>query len=45
MQQGGVEAGGEKVTDFAKNFTADELRGEGLMLKRGKKAFNRVILK
>jgi len=45
VQQGGVEAGGEKVTDFAKNFTADELRGEGLMLKRGKKAFNRVILK
>ena len=45
VQQGGVEAGGEKVTDFAKTYAADELRGEGLMLKRGKKAFNRVILK
>ncbi|MGI5979503.1 MAG: tyrosine--tRNA ligase [Oscillospiraceae bacterium] len=45
VQQGGVEAGGEKVTDFAKTFDADTLRGEGLMLKRGKKAFNRVVLK
>jgi len=45
VQQGGVEAGGEKVTDFAKTYDADALRGEGLMLKRGKKAFNRVILK
>lgn len=45
VQQGGVEAGGEKVTDAAKTFEADALKGEGLVLKRGKKAFNRVILK
>lgn len=45
VQQGGVEAGGEKITDFAKSFSAEELRGEGLMLKRGKKAFNRILLK
>ena len=45
VQQGGVEASGEKITDFAKSFSAEELRGEGLMLKRGKKAFNRILLK
>ncbi len=45
VQQGGVEAGGEKVTDAAKSIEADALTGEGLVLKRGKKAFNRVILK
>jgi len=45
VQQGGVEAGGEKVTDAAKSIEADALTGEGMVLKRGKKAFNRVILK
>ena len=45
VQQGGVEAGGEKVTDIAHLFTAELLSGEGLVLRRGKKAFNRVALK
>ena len=45
IEQGGVEAGGEKVTDIAKSFTADALRGEGIIIKRGKKKFARVILK
>ncbi|MCI8632942.1 MAG: tyrosine--tRNA ligase [Lachnospiraceae bacterium] len=45
IEQGGVEAGGEKVTDIAKIFTADALRGEGIIIKRGKKKFARVILK
>ena len=45
VQQGGVEAAGEKVSDFGKSFTAQELTGEGLVLRRGKKSYNRVVLK
>ncbi len=45
VQQGGVEAGGEKVTDIAKAFGADELSGDGLIVKKGKKSFRRVVLK
>jgi tyrosyl-tRNA synthetase len=44
VEQGGVEAGGEKVTEFSKNFSASELSGDGLILKRGKKSFKRVVL-
>jgi tyrosyl-tRNA synthetase len=42
IQQGGVEAAGEKVTDIAKSFTADELKGEGVLVRRGKKAFAKI---
>lgn len=45
VQQGGVEANGEKITEFSKCFTAADLSGDGVVLKRGKKKFNRVILK
>ncbi|MBQ8975329.1 MAG: tyrosine--tRNA ligase [Oscillospiraceae bacterium] len=45
VQQGGVEAAGEKVTDIAKTFTADKLTGDGLVVKRGKKNFRKVVLK
>ncbi|MBR6431068.1 MAG: tyrosine--tRNA ligase [Oscillospiraceae bacterium] len=44
VQQGGVEAGGEKVTDIARTFTAAELSGDGLVVKRGKKNFRKVVL-
>ena len=45
VQQGGVEANGERVTDIAQSFTAEQLRGDGITLRRGKKNYNRVILK
>jgi len=45
VEQGGVEADGEKVSGFAKSFTAQELMGEGVILKRGKKNFRRIVLK
>ena len=45
VQQGGVEADGEKVTDFGKCFCCKELSGDGIVIKRGKKSFNRVVLK
>ncbi len=42
MEQGGVEVNGEKVTDVAASYTADQMAGDGLMLKKGKKVFHRV---
>jgi len=45
ITQGGVEANGEKVKEFTLTFTAKELSGEGVVLKKGKKNFNRVVLK
>ena len=44
IQQGGVTVNDEKVTDIGKSFSAEELK-TGLILKRGKKNFNKVILK
>lgn len=44
VQQGGVTADEVKVDDIAKTFTEDELR-TGVILRRGKKSFNKVILK
>ena len=44
IQQGGVEAAGEKVSDIGRSFTEQELR-EGVLLKRGKKNFAKVVLK
>ena len=44
IQQGGVTVDDVKVTDIGKNFTAEELNS-GIILKRGKKNFNKVILK
>ena len=43
VQQGGVTANDEKVTDANKVFSADELRA-GITLRRGKKNYNRVEL-
>ncbi len=44
IQQGGVEAAGEKVRDLGTSFTADQLGGEGLVIKKGKKVFHRTYL-
>lgn len=45
VEQGGVEAAGEKVTDLRKSFTAADLTGDGIILRRGKKNFRRVLVK
>ncbi len=45
VEQGGVTVEGEKVTDFKQTFTKEELSGEGKIVKRGKKNFNRIIAK
>ena len=44
VQQGGVTADDEKITDIARAFSAEELKA-GVVLKRGKKNFNKVVLK
>jgi len=44
VQQGGVTANDQKVTDIAARFDADSLKA-GLVLKRGKKNFNKIVLK
>jgi tyrosyl-tRNA synthetase len=45
VEQGGVEADGEKVSSFGKSFSKSALSGEGVTLKRGKKKFMRVVIR
>ena len=45
IQQGGVEIAGNKVTDVAVRFTKEDLAGDGVVVKRGKKNFHRVFVK
>ena len=42
IEQGGVEAAGERVKDITLSFSREELQGTGIMLKRGKKKFFRI---
>ncbi len=44
VQQGGVEADGEKVTDIALSFDGEKLTGDGIVVKRGKKNFRRIVM-
>ena len=44
VEQGGVSVDGEKITEISKAFTAEEI-GDGIVLKRGKKNFKKVIVK
>ena len=44
IQQGGVTVNDEKVTDIGRSFSEDELR-EGLLIRRGKKNYNKVGFK
>ena len=44
VEQGGVTADGEKITDFSHGFTEEALK-KGIVLKKGKKNFKKVILK
>lgn len=45
IQQGGVEVNGEKVIDIATALTKEQLSGEGVVIKKGKKVFHRVFAK
>ncbi len=43
IEQGGVTAEGDKITDIKATFTADALRS-GILLRKGKKSYKKVIL-
>ena len=45
VQQGGVAVDGEKVSDIQTAYGRDALSGDGLILKKGKKNFRKVVLK
>ena len=44
VDQGGVTVNGEKVTDIKASYTADTFK-DGIVLKRGKKSFMKVVIK
>ena len=45
VEQGGVEVGGQKITSFGVSFTFDECAGEGIIIRRGKKNYRRLVSK
>jgi len=45
IEQGGVEVNGEKVTAFNHCFTIDDCCGNGIVVRRGKKNYRKIILK
>ena len=44
VQQGGVSIDDEKVTDPTFSFTKDRLSGDGIVIKKGKKIFHRIVM-
>ena len=45
IEQGVVTVYGERVSDVKATFTKDALAGDGMVIKRGKKKFKKVVLK
>ena len=44
VDQGGVTVDGEKITDVRRDWSPEEI-GDGLLLKRGKKSFKKIVVK
>ena len=44
VEQGGVSVNGEKVTDVKTQYAGEDLQGEGITLKRGKKSFKKIVM-
>ena len=44
VQQGGVSVDDEKVTDPTCSFAKDRLSGDGIVIKKGKKIFHRIVM-
>ena len=42
VQQGGVSVDGEKITDIYTSFTKEKIKGDNLVLKKGKKNFRKI---
>lgn len=45
VEQGGVSVDGAQVKDIKATFTKDQLSGDGMIVKRGKKNFMKVLVK
>ena len=45
IEQGGVTFGSDKITDVKAAFGKDAFAGEGVVIKRGKKNFRKLVLK
>ena len=45
VEQGGVAVDGEIVKDIKAMFTKEQFAGEGIVVKRGKKNFRKVVVK
>ncbi len=45
IEQGGVTVNDEKITDIHKEYTPEELSGDGLLVRKGKKNFKKVTFK
>lgn len=45
VEQGGVTVNDEKVTDVKTTYSADFFKGDGVVVKRGKKKFVKVVMK
>jgi len=43
VEQGGVTVNNEKVTDVKASFAPEDFAGEGIVVKRGKKNFKRIV--
>ena len=44
VEQGGVVVDGEKVSDIKTVLAGEQLSGDGIVVRRGKKNFRKVIL-
>ena len=44
VEQGGVTVNDEKISDIKKCFTPEDMSGEGLLVRRGKKNYKKVIM-
>ena len=45
VEQGGVTVDSDKVTDIKAIYAPEQFSGDGIVVKRGKKSFKRVIMK
>lgn len=45
VEQGGVSVDDEKITDIKKLYAPEDLAGDGVVLRRGKKSYKRVTFK
>ncbi|MCL2664840.1 MAG: tyrosine--tRNA ligase [Defluviitaleaceae bacterium] len=45
IQQGGITAGGKKITDFEHKINESDFNGGELIIQKGKKIFHRIIIR